>query len=301
MFPLTYVRVPIPSPHSVAININPYPCNPMKRIILCLFSLVALAGIGVHAADPAGLPTTQPKLLTIWREEVKIGRSAEHARNEAGFPAAYAKAKSPDHYLAMTSLTGPNEAWYIIPAASHAAIGESLKREDKDPVLSAELARLSLADAEYISGLRIIQAKARTDLTVGTFPDLAKARFFAITTLRVRPGHEAQFEAAAKALGAARMRVAPKLGYRVYQVIAGMPTPTFFIMASVENYADFDETTAAQEATLKALTPEELAVRKQFFTEGVISYEANRFKLDPQQSYVSDETRATDPAFWSPK
>jgi len=272
----------------------------MHRITLCLVSLAAVAGVGLHVVA-ADLPTTQPKLLSIWREEVKPGRSAEHARNEAGFPAAYGKARSPDYYLAVTSLTGPNEAWYLTPGASHAAIGESMKREDSDPVLSAELARLSTADAEYISGLRIIQTRARTDLTVGSFPDLNKARFFSITTIRVRPGHEAEFEAAAKAHGAARMRTAPKLGYRVYQVIAGMPTPTFFIIASVESYADFDETTAAQEATVKAMTTEETAARKKFFTESVISYEANRFKVDPTQSYVSDATRATDPAFWSPK
>ena len=37
------------------------------------------------------------------REEVKISRSAEHAKHEAGFPAAYEKGKSPDYYLAMAS------------------------------------------------------------------------------------------------------------------------------------------------------------------------------------------------------
>ena len=34
------------------------------------------------------LPTSQPGLLTIIREEVKLGRSAEHERIEAGWPAA---------------------------------------------------------------------------------------------------------------------------------------------------------------------------------------------------------------------
>ena len=52
---------------------------------------------------------------------------------------------------------------------------------------------------------------------------------------------------------------------------------------------------------LQPLTAEEQAVRQKFQTEGVISSEMNYFKLDPIQSYVSKETRAKDPEFWSPK
>src|SRR6185436_7635458 len=46
------------------------------------------------------LPTSQPNMITIVREEVKLGRDADHANVEAGWPAAYEKAKSPDYYLA---------------------------------------------------------------------------------------------------------------------------------------------------------------------------------------------------------
>jgi len=243
----------------------------MNRIKLFLWSLSVLTLGNSNAVFAQDLPKTQPKLITIWREEVKVGHAAEHAKHEAGFVAAFEKAKSPYHYMAMTSLTGPTEAWYVTPFESHAAIADSMKREDQDPALSSALARLGLEDAKYIDGARIIQAQARTDLSVGTFPDLAKARFFGISTISVRPGHEAQFEAAAKAYGAARMRAVPKHGFRVYQVIAGMPTPTFLVFSTVESYAEFDETTAAHQATLKASTPEELAVRQKFQTEGVVS------------------------------
>ncbi len=125
-------------------------------------------------------------MITIVREQVKMGRNADHSKFEAGWPAAMEKAKSPDFYLGMTSLTGENEAWFVIPWESYATVGESMKREDKDPVLSAELARLSLGDAEYVSSARTIQARARTELSVGEFPDVGKARFFQVTVWRVR-------------------------------------------------------------------------------------------------------------------
>ena len=35
-------------------------------------------------------------------------------------------------------------------------------------------------------------------------------------------------------------------------------------------------------------------------SDALLNGETNRFRLDPGQSYVSAETRATDPAFWNP-
>lgn len=95
-----------------------------------------------HSLAAQALPTSQPALLTIVREDVKIGREADHAKFEAGWPAAYAKAKSPVYYLALVSMTGPNEAWYIVPAASHAQMDDAMKRETGDAALSTELERL---------------------------------------------------------------------------------------------------------------------------------------------------------------
>ncbi len=138
------------------------------------------------SAFAQGMPTSQPTLLTIVREDVKIGRGDDHARFEAGWPAAYAKAKSPDYYLAFVSMTGPNEAWYVTPWASHTAMAEGMKREAADPVLSAELKRLTRGDAEFLNNVRVMQAVGRTDLSAGAFPDLAKVRFTEITWFRVR-------------------------------------------------------------------------------------------------------------------
>jgi hypothetical protein len=273
----------------------------MKRIVLFLWVLSAAVTGGLATASAQGLPKTQPKFITIVREQVKIGRGAEHAKHEAGWPAAFEKAKSPDHYLAMTSMTGPNEAWYLIPWESHAVLGESMKREDKDPVLSAELARLSLGDAQYIDGVRTLQATAHPELSVGEFPDVSKARFFEMTVFKIHPGHSMQFEAAAKAYAAARTRAEPKAGYRFYEVIAGMPAPAYVLISSVEAYGEFDQRLAAGKATWKEATAEEKGLLQKAGAEAIISTECNRFRVDPQQSYVPKETREKDPEFWLPK
>ena len=272
----------------------------MRTRIFALALPVLVLGIA-NMAIAQGMPASQPSILTIVREEVKAGRGSEHAKHEAGWPAAYEKANSPYYYLALVSMTGPSEAWYVSSYNSHAAMADSMKMEDKDPALSSELARLSRVDAEYINGVRVIQTSARTDLSQGDFPDLAKARFDQITIFRVRPGHESQFEEAAKAYGAAAKRASVNARYRVYEVVAGMPAPAYIIFSTVDDYAEFDQRMTAGQATMKALTADERATMQKFAAEALVNEETNRFRVDPLQSYVSEETRAKDPAFWSPK
>jgi len=272
----------------------------VTRTLLALPSLLSIGATAALAQGPA-LPTSQPALITIYREQVKLGRGTEHERIEAGWPAAFAKAKSPNYYLAMTSLTGPNEAWFIVPFASNAAVADEMKLESSDTALAADLARLGRADAEVLTDARAIQAVARTDLSHGAFPDLAKMRFWEISIFRVRPGHESDFEAAAKVYGAATDRAATGFSYRVYQITAGLPEPTFLVFASVESYAQFDGMMASGQKTMQSFTPEERATMQKFSTEALINSETNRFALNPTMSYVSAETRATDPAFWMPK
>lgn len=63
----------------------------MRKIFLS-FSLMAL--VGAVPALAQSMPTTQPKFLHIVREQVKIGRSADHSRWEAGWPAAFERQSS---------------------------------------------------------------------------------------------------------------------------------------------------------------------------------------------------------------
>lgn len=269
----------------------------MNRTVSLALLTLACGAPAIADAQAQGLPASQPALITIIREQVKVGRGAEHAKIEAGWPALYGRVNSPDYYLAMTSLTGTPEAWYIVPSASHAAYGETMKR---DLAQSAELDRLSRADAEVLDGIRTIQAVARTDLSMGAYPDLSKQRYWEITIARVRPGHEQEFSAAAKAYGTAAQRSAPNAQYRIYEVIAGMPTPTYIIFSSVPNYGDFDQMLADGAKTMANATQTEMAALQKFSADATMSWESNRFRLDPKMSYVSREVRATDPAFWGP-
>jgi heme-degrading monooxygenase HmoA len=271
----------------------------MIRARHCLIS-VAFTAYAV-TASAQGLPESQPNYLTIVREEVKLGRAADHERIEAGWPAAYERAKSPDYYLSYVSTTGRNEAWFVVPFDSHKAMGDSMKRESDNAVLAAELKRLQRADADVLNNVTVIQAMARKDLSMGGFPDLAKTRFVEITIFRVRPGHERGFEEAAKAYGSAAKRSAPTTSFRVYQVMAGIPGPIYLVFSSTQSFAEFDRATQEGMATMKGASQEERNTLEKFSAEGLVNAETQRFRVDPAMSYVPKETRASDPAFWMPK
>ncbi len=248
-----------------------------------------------------GIPTSQPNLITIIREEVKTGHNAMHSTYEAGWPAAFAKAKSPNYYFALVAMTGPNESWYIVPYTSHAALGEAMKRQSDDKALSAELDRLQKGDADHINSSRTLHAVARTDLSYGAYPDMGLARFWEVTTFRVRPGFEEGFANVAKAYAAAAKRAAPSMNWRTYEVIAGIPGPTYLVFSSVQSFAEFDRAMQDGMELGKAFTPEEQATLQKFATSGLVNAETQRFQLDPVQSYVDAATKAKDAAFWSPR
>lgn len=258
-------------------------------------ALLAAAG-GPLAAQQ--LPTSQPRLLQIYREQITTGHEAAHVITERGWPAAFARAQTPDYYLAMESMTGRPEVWYVSPWASYTAWGAAMTRDRANLDLSSELAQVAAADAAHVDGYDILEAMARPDLSHGSFPDLNKMRFWEISVWRLRPGHDRQFAEATAAYKQVVTRAAPNARWRTYQVTSGMPGPTYIIFVSTESFGQFDAMMAEGDAAMQKATAEEMAGFETFFQQSVISMVSNKFRLSPSMSYVSAETKATDPAFW---
>jgi hypothetical protein len=260
--------------------------------------VLAVSPTVMQAQNP--VPTTQPSVLTIFREDVKYGHNADHERVEAGWPAAYAKVKSPYSYIAITSITGANEVWFLSPYTNWKHYGESMQA-DRSPALATELARLSKADAEHVSQGRSIHLVGRPDLSGGAFPPVAKTRFYDITWFRVRPGHEMEFEQVAKSYQAVYKKAAPQASFRVYSVVAGVPGPTYMVFSSNETLAQLDQMQATEMTVMRAFSADELKAIQKFSAEGLINYETQRFAVNGPMSYVDDATAASDPTFWRPR
>lgn len=272
----------------------------MRKIYLNLAVLALVSSVSATALAQT-VPTTQPKFLHIFREQVKPGRMADHTQWETGWPAAAEKAKSPYSYLAFAAITGPLEVWYVTSYASQAAYGEGVAWEEAQTGLTTEYERLAKTDGEFLADANALQAVATPELSHGAFPDMAKMRYWEISTFRIRLGHEDAWIAAVKAYKAAAARSAPNASWRTYKVVAGAPDGTYIIFSSVASFAEFDRMMAEGEATMKGATAEEGAVLGKFMKESVLNVSTNRYRLDPKQSYVDAATKAKDPAFWNPK
>ncbi len=267
---------------------------------LCI-GFAVLVAAGGTALVAQSLPTTQPKILQISREQIKAGQGAAHEANEVGWPAAYAQAKSPDYYLALESMSGRAEVWFVAPYESYTAWGKSMDRDAANRDLSPTLGRLVAADAQYLDGVDSIEAVAEPDLSYGAYPDLNKARFWNIAIWRIRPGHDQEFAAATAAYKKIISKTAPNASWRTYRVSEGMPGGTYIMFSSVTTFGQFDAMMADDAATGKAMTPNDQMIFTKFFAEGVVSITSNKYRLSPTMSYVSPETKATDPAFWNKK
>src|SRR5215813_3441664 len=157
----------------------------MKNVLgLCVgigLTLSTASGLRAQAPPPPG----PPKVLQIFREEVKPGKAPAHQKWETGWPKAFAKANWPTNYLAITSVTGPGEAWFLTGYDSFVAWEKDRQNLDKNAALKAEDDRLTQGDGEFLSGHRSIVAVLREDLSSKAKVTLPKMRYFQVATFRV--------------------------------------------------------------------------------------------------------------------
>jgi hypothetical protein len=264
---------------------------------LCLASVPA-----VVAAQQATSSQSPPKVMQIFVESVKPGKGAAHEKVEIGWPQAFRKAKWPSHYLAMTSMSGPGEAWFLGGYESFAALETDLRNVEKTPTLSRELERLSQVDGELLSGTRGILAVYRPDLSYRPDIDIAQMRYVALTIMTLKPGYDSAFADVRKLVNAGHEKANMDEHWAMYQVTSGMPGPAYLLMLPMKSLQEAD---AAQESHGKpyqdALGEAGRRELREFTRAGMATSETKLFAFSPKMSYPSDEWVASDPQFWNPK
>jgi hypothetical protein len=270
------------------------------------FVLAALCGLAVTSALHAQTTTVPPppKVLQIFREIVKPGHGAAHAKVEAGWPAAFMKASSPAHspapYLAMTSTSGPNEAWFVTGWDSYAAFEKDAEDSEKNTALQTELERLSAADGDHLSNTSSMFATYRDDLSYRAGVNIPQMRYFQLTTYRVKPGRGAEFAAARKIVQAVHEKLNMDEHWAMYQVTSGAPGGTYLLIMPIKSMAEID---AAQEmhgqAYDAALGAENQKKVGDLLNSSVESSTSTLLRFSPKMSYPPKEWVAAD-AFWAP-
>jgi hypothetical protein len=273
----------------------------MVRLSLAFGTLVLLSPLYQALAQTPVVPST-PKVLRIYREEVKPGKGAAHEKVEVGWPQAFAKANYPVHYLAMTSITGPNEAWFLEGYDSFASIEKAGQTIDNNAALKAELDKLSERDGELLSGMRILITTYRDDLSYGSNVTLSQMRYMTVTMTRVRPGHDSEFVALRKIVSAAHEKANMDEHWAVYQVVSGAPAGTYLLFLPMKSMAQMDVAQEIHgEPYQDALGEENQRKVRELSSAAIMTSESSLFAFNPGMSYPSKEFAAGDPDFWMPK
>ncbi len=275
----------------------------MKNRLLCAVTVVGcLLGVSVLPAVAQQAPPP-PNVLQIFREEVKPGKNAAHERHETGWPRAFAKANSSTYYIAMTSMTGPNEAWYLTGYDSLAAWEKDNQANDHNPALSAELQELSTLDGDMLSGVRSVVASFQKEMSyMGSTTPMGQMRYLYVTTVRVRPGHQDEYAEINKILREAHAKAGIAERWSVFQVNMGMPRGTYLMIQPLKSLAEVDDFARTHGDAFQAAIGEEGSKKlRELSSAAILSTQTDIFAFSPKMSYPPKEWVDADPAFWAPK
>ena len=204
----------------------------MKKSLITLFATCLFLALASQVLAQTTQPTQPgpPNVLFIFREEVKAARGGAHEKLEIGYVRALQKANWPTYSLAITSVSGPHDAWFMTGYESYAAMEKDRMAMDQNAALISEFERLDAADAEFRTNQRGIIATHRPNLSYNVASiNLPQMRYFQINTVRVRPGHEEEWIEARRILVDALKKANNPTGSIVYGITSGMPNGTFLV------------------------------------------------------------------------
>ncbi len=260
--------------------------------------LTPLPALLASVAAAQAMPTTQPNMVEIFREMEKPGHAGPHEATEARWAELNRAAGFPYSYLALVAVSGSPEVWWVQGMDSFDTFGKANAFGEDKPAYRQNIARVAMEDADHITGVNRMQARAIPEAGHGAFPDIAKMRVFSVLTVRIRPGHETAFTEIAKHYAAAAGG-AGVVGWRTYQVLTGAPGGTYLVFSTFPSWAAVDANEAAWGKAMAGAAPHLEAALK-LVTAAVMSTEQRYFSINPQMSLVPKELAASDP-FWAPK
>ena len=278
----------------------------MKKSLLLFLVVTLLAAFSQVFAQPGPEQMSPPKILLIVREEIKPGMMGEHNRHSAEFAGIFSEMQTPNNRIAMVPVAGnENEVIYITPLESFAQL-ESInqatdkKLEGASGMAKAKLDRLDKEAPALHNAMRDLWGLFRPDISFNPGVPIQHMRYFSISTVRVRPGRDAQFsEYAQKLINAARKTKVDNYHSAVFQIVSGAPAGTYMIFRPMKSLSELDDAVGVK--VRAAMSDDQRKDIDKEATEIVMSIESSTYAFAPRMSYVPKDFAAADPTFWNPK
>jgi len=205
----------------------------MKRSLL-LFVVVLLSATYAQLFAQDRPDASPPKVLYIVKEDIKPGMMDAHSKHAASFANIFRTLDTPNYRVALAPVAGSeNEVVYITGCNSFKELEDLLNATEKQiggasGSMKAELDRLGKEAPLLHAGMRDMFGLFRPELSYNPGVDIRTMRYFSITTIRVRPGRDAQFAEYAQGLiNAARKAKVDTYHTALYQIVSGAPAGTY--------------------------------------------------------------------------
>ena len=269
----------------------------MKKILMAAMAVSWLAGGAMALRAQENAP---PKVIVITRESVKVGKDAGHEKNEAAFAKALAALKRPDHYLATTTMSGPDEAVFFAGFDNYAQWGEAEKL-GMDPKQEAVLGPMFEKDGDFISETHEAVATYNEKWSYHPAGDVASMRYFEIETIHLRAGRDKEWEDLVALFKATAEKVNLDESDMFFEVRYGAPDGTVLIFTPRKSLAELDTAMSNGKAFNEALGPDGQKKWAELLAACVESARMDLLEFDPGMSYPPESWLKEDPGFWKPK
>jgi hypothetical protein len=243
-------------------------------------------------------------VLVIHREYLKPGKGGMlHDRSESAFVKAFADAKTPYHYFALDSLSGPSRSLFLFSYDSFADWEKETSAIRSNPALAAKVDQASLNDGDLLSGYDAAAAVLRPDLSLNK-GSINGARYFEITVFVVKPGHVHDFEELAKTYIETYRKVAPETHWDTFEVMYGNPVPTavggdaFLVFNLMKSLAETDKSIKNSDKFAAELGPAGMQKLGELSAASIVSSSTNLFAINPRMSNPPAAWITREPGFW---
>ncbi len=274
----------------------------MKRIAEAVLASFVLLALGISAiAFAQDKPVMPPKVLVASREYNKPCKSGTpQEKTESAFVKAVTDAKWPTHYLAMESLSGKNRALFFTGYESFAAWEKDTLATQKNSTLSSALDHAWAMDGDLLSETDGSVLVLHEEFSLRPETDMAHTRFFEITGIQVKQGHDQDWAELVKIVTAAYEKI-PGAHWATYAAVYGFPDTTYIIFNPMQSLAEVDKNFAAGKDFEAAMGPAGMKKLAELSAAAIETSGTNLFAINPRMSYPLDEWVKGDPAFWKAK
>ena len=280
----------------------------MRKSLLFFVVITLVSAFSqVLAQTPTATPGGPPKAVLIVREDIKPGMMGAHNKHSAAYARIFRSLQTPNYRIALLPVAGSeNEVIYFNPLDSFAELESIVTTTDKrmsslNGGMKVESDRLDKEAPVLHAGMRDMLGILRPELNYNPGVEIAKMRFFSVTTVRLKPGHDAEYgEYIQKLVNVARQKAKiDTLHIAAYQIISGAPAGTYMFFRPMKTLAEMDEPIGMK--VRAAMSDDMKKDADKTASDAIMSSETSTYWISPEMSYVPSMMAAGDPAFWNPK